>query len=414
MMNVNIDSILTEWCYRLPKGYPTGVRDYEVLYNVILETYDVTPDYARQIVERAKGNIQQRINESVEINSINNQFVIAAMQDTGKIEEFTRFLNLLPTEADEATLKFLNRMSYDEAIQFSQLLYSVGNISEPELNKIDLTNPLVRHLFNIETKGLGKGEVLIAAVVSGAVMQGGGKSYDIESNGQSYEVKNYSNPKKKSASIRLGTKATVTRFKVWDEITFTFKLLSQLRGTLDSPKFDLKTVGGDELIDAIAYLDNRREFILAGNLNLTDKRYLDKFYREAHQLNSEITGYTNIILRGPNEIPIEMSIEPISGPDGDSFIVRPIKDESRNANYINTELRRLKYVRNPDLLDNDLQDAVNEIVGDNLTFIVFRSNRINVTRDFRYAVIDAGRVRIVEKDITPEDITVQDEPDDED
>jgi hypothetical protein len=191
-------------------------------------------------------------------------------------------------------------------------------------------------------------------------------------------------------------------------------LLSQLRGTLDSPKFDLKTVGGDELIDAIAYLDNRREFILAGNLNLTDKRYLDKFYREAHQLNSEITGYTNIILRGPNEIPIEMSIEPISGPDGDSFIVRPIKDESRNANYINTELRRLKYVRNPDLLDNDLQDAVNEIVGDNLTFIVFRSNRINVTRDFRYAVIDAGRVRIVEKDITPEDITVQDEPDDED
>lgn len=414
MMNVNIDSILTEWCYRLPKGYPTGVRDYEVLYNVILETYDVTPDYARQIVERAKGNIQQRINESVEINSINNQFVIAAMQDTGKIEEFTRFLNLLPPEADEATLKFLNRMSYDEAIQFSELLYSVGNISEPELNKLDLTNPLVRHLFNIEPKGLGKGEVLIAAVVSGAVMQGGGKSYDIESNGQSYEVKNYSNPKKKSASIRLGTKATVTRFKVWDEITFTFKLLSQLRGTLDSPKFDLKTVGGDELIDAIAYLDNRREFILAGNLNLTDKRYLDKFYREAHQLNSEITGYTNIILRGPNEIPIEMSIEPISGPDGDSFIVRPIKDESRNANYINTELRRLKYVRNPDLLDNDLQDAVNEIVGDNLTFIVFRSNRINVTRDFRYAVIDAGRVRIVEKDITPEDITVQDEPDDED
>jgi hypothetical protein len=62
---MNIDSILTEWCYRLPKGYPAHVRDYEVLYHVLLETADVSPEYARQIVERAKGEMTHLISESV-------------------------------------------------------------------------------------------------------------------------------------------------------------------------------------------------------------------------------------------------------------------------------------------------------------------------------------------------------------
>ena len=44
---------------------------------------------------------------------------------------------------------------------------------------------------------------------------------------------------------------------------------------------------------------------------MKDKSYLEKFYREANSLNSEIQGYTNVILRGPNATPIELSIEPI-------------------------------------------------------------------------------------------------------
>lgn len=54
---MNIDSILTEWCYRLPKGYPTRDKDYQVLYDVLIETADITPEYAHDIVNRAKGLI---------------------------------------------------------------------------------------------------------------------------------------------------------------------------------------------------------------------------------------------------------------------------------------------------------------------------------------------------------------------
>jgi hypothetical protein len=136
---------------------------------------------------------------------------------------------------------------------------------------------------------------------------------------------------------------------------------------------------------------------------MKDKQYLDMFYREANKLQSEIKGYTNVILRGPNAIPIEMSIEPIQDASGESFIIRPVRNESQNLTYVNTELRRLKYVRDPLDLDRDMDAAVESIIAD-VTFIVFRPTRINVTRDLRYVVTDSGKVRIIEKTITPDDI----------
>ena len=98
-----------------------------------------------------------------------------------------------------------------------------------------------------------------------------------------------------------------------------------------------------------------------------------------------------------------MSIEPITDASGDAFVIRPIRDDSRNLIYVNTELRRLKYVRQPYELARDMQEAVNSIVDNNITFIVFRPHRVNVTQDFRYAVTDAGKIRIIEKDIIPND-----------
>ena len=134
---------------------------------------------------------------------------------------------------------------------------------------------------------------------------------------------------------------------------------------------------------------------------MQDKRYLDQFYREANSINNDIQGYTNVILRGPNATPIELSIKPIERA-GDKIIVTPIQDDSQDITYINAELRRLKYVRQPSQLDVDLQEAVDQIIGEGLQFIVFRKDRVNVTRDFRYVVIDAGRIRIIEKDVIPE------------
>jgi hypothetical protein len=398
---MNIDLILTEWCFRLPKGYPTQSKDYEVLYHVLIETAKVTPEHARQIVERAKGNVKDHIVESLKIDSIENQFLSTAIQEAGKEDEFIKFLSLLPVAAELPTLKFLNNLSYEDAQQFANLLYSENEVSERLLNTINFKSGLTGRLFELRPIGLGKGEILLTTLIRDSFIQGGNVSYDLNVNGAKYEVKDYSNPEKPNASIRLGTKGTVTRYRYWDEITMTFQRLSQLRG-IDSPKFDLDKLLPEPLLVAIRYLEDRRHVILAGNLGMKDKKYLDMFYQEANKLQSEIKGYTNVILRGPNATPIEMSIEPIEDTSGKAFVIRPVRNESQNLTYVNTELRRLKYVRNPLELDQDMDAAVQAIVAD-VTFIVFRPNRINVTQDLRYVVTDSGKVRIIEKTVTPDD-----------
>lgn len=398
---MTIDSILTEWSYRLPNGYPTRAQDYEVLYDVLIETAKITPTAARQIVERAKGTVINSINESIKIDSIENQFLLKAVNAVNKVEDLTKFLSLLPLEAEMVTLHFLNNLSYEQSQQFANLLYSETEVSENLLNSFNFKSGIYGEIFQLHKPGLGKGEILLATIVRDSYIQGGTVSYDLNVNGKKYEVKDYSNPDKPNTSIRLGTKGTVTRFRFWNEITATFQRLSQLRG-VDTPKFDLDKLLPQSLLNAIQYLERRRDIILAGNLGMKDKKYLEQFYLEANKLGSEIKGYTNVILRGPNAIPIEMSIEPISDANGDSFVIRPIRDESQNLTYVNTELRRLKYVRNPLDLDLDMAEAVTTIIND-VTFIVFRKDRINVTQDIRYAATDAGKIRIIEKDITPSD-----------
>jgi len=396
---MTIDSILTEWSYRLPSGYPTRAQDYEVLYDVLIETAKITPTEARQIVERAKGTVINSINEAIKIDSIENQFLLKAVSDVNKVEDLTKFLSLLPLEAEMLTLQFLNNLSNEQSQQFANLLYSETEVSEELLNSFNFKSGIYGEIFQLHKPGLGKGEILLATLVRDSYIQGGTVSYDLNVNGKKYEVKDYSNPDKPNASIRIGTKGTVTRFRFWDEITTTFQRLSQLRG-IDTPKFDLDKLLPEPLLNAIYYLERRRDVILAGNLGMKDKKYLEQFYQEANKLGSEIKGYTNVILRGPNAIPIEMSIEPISDANGDSFVIRPIRDTSQNLTYVNTELRRLKYVRNPLDLNKDMQEAVATIIND-VTFIIFRRDRTNVTQDVRYAATDAGKIRIIEKDITP-------------
>lgn len=405
---MNIDLILTEWCYRLPKGYPSTAKDYEILYDVLLEVAEISNDEARQIVERAKGSIKKIISESIQFDSIENQLLINAISEAGKSEQFRTFLNLLPTEADAATLQFLNTMQQEQCNQFAEMLYSQDGISEDALNRINFRSGLANDLFKIEPKGLGKGEILLATIINGAQINGGGSSFDMTANGQPYEIKDYTGGKGNAKSIRLGTKGSVTRFKFWDEIVTTLKRIDQLRGTVENPKYDFHKYFDQPLLNAIAYLDERRAFILAGNLNMKDKGYLMQFYREANALNSDIQGYTNVILRGPNATPVEMSIEPIKKTEDGSIIIKPIDDGSQDITYINAELRRLKYVRNPDALDTDLQEAVDSIVEGDLQFIVFRKDRIRVTRDFRYVVIDAGKIRIIEKAIGSDKIDLSD------
>ena len=56
------------------------------------------------------------------------------------------------------------------------------------------------------------------------------------------------------------------------------------------------------------------------------------------------------------------------------------------STYVLSELKRLKYVRNPKDLQADMQKAVEQIHA-GLVYIVFRKNTINITTDFVPAAV---------------------------
>jgi hypothetical protein len=110
-------------------------------------------------------------------------------------------------------------------------------------------------------------------------------------------------------------------------------------------------------------------------------------------------GYTNVILRGPNVKPIELSIDLLDPSDvsGDTITFHIAKADQTDT-YVLSELKRLKYVRNPKDLDNDMQKAVDQIHA-GLTYIVFRKDAINVTTDFVPTAISISSLKFVERSI---------------
>ena len=401
---MNIDSIITEWTYRLEKGYPDCPEDYQELRNVLREQTDLSINEQDAIVRRAMGlEEQDLIQEIVDLETIENEKLIEYLTSINKIQSFELVLKSLPTSLDNNVIEFFNNLPESEFDKFGRLLHSLDQINEKSLNQIDYKSGFNNVLFNLISSGIGKGEFLLSCIFKNTAIQGKETPYDLVQSGIQYEVKDYSNPKfANSKPIRVGKSAVVTNFEFWDELTMTLKRISQLQG-IKSPKYDFSKYFDKKFIKIIDHLQSRKNYILTGNLNNKDKLYFEQFYKEANALNSDIQGYTNVILRGPNAAPIEMSVEPITKTSDGTILIKPIQDDSQTITYINTELRRLKYVRDPMEFNNDLQKAVDEIVG-NIQYIVFRRDYIRLTSDFRYSRIEQGAVRIVEKSITQTDM----------
>ena len=259
-------------------------------------------------------------------------------------------------------------------------------------------NSVLGRLFDQKPTGLGKGEALIAWLIRGAVILGGGESYDVIINGKdTFEVKDYSSG---NSAIRAGVKSKVSNFEFWREIGDTLSRIDKLTGySAGKPKFDISKYFSTEMTAASNYLMGRKGTIMSGECNLTDFKNLNKFYEEAAKVENTLQGYTNVILRGPNSKPIELSIDLLdhSQITGDTITFNIAKGD-QTGTYVLAELKRLKYVRNPKDLQVDMQTAVNQIHA-GLVYIVFRKNTINITTDFVPAAVSTSSLYFVEKSI---------------
>lgn len=105
-------------------------------------------------------------------------------------QSIDNLLDRLPLDAKKELNKFLNDTEfYDE---FIDRIGTYDSIEELQANyHLEMEDELSRDVFIIQPKGLGMGEVWIAWLVKGAIINGGGESFDVLSNGTKYEAKAY-------------------------------------------------------------------------------------------------------------------------------------------------------------------------------------------------------------------------------
>jgi hypothetical protein len=329
----------------------------------------------------------------------NMALINALSKSKNGIDDYKQFAKNYPNGIpSNFILNYFASLNPKESEELAGYLYSKSAPKDLSASMYSNRNSVLGKLFDQKPTGLGKGEAMIAWLIRGAVIQGGTESYDVIINGKdAFEVKDYSNG---NSAIRAGVKSKVSNFEFWREISDTLSRIDKLTGySAGAPKFDISKYFSAEMTAVTTYLMGRKGTIMSGECNLTDFKNLRSFYDLASKVENNLQGYTNVILRGPNAKPIELSIDLLDASQvtGDTITFHVAKTD-QTATYILAELKRLKYVRNPKDLDADMQTAVNKI-HDGLVYIVFRKNTINITTDFVPAQVSTSSLYFVERSI---------------
>lgn len=309
--------------------------------------------------------------------------------EAGKEIDFNTFVNNLPGgEAIESITNFLNSLKTSEQDEFVDILYSKNSISDITAN--DYSSGIGSKLYQLQPAGIGKAELFLAAILRNSKVSGGGESFDLSLGNKKYEIKDYR--KNKSKSIRLGTKGKVTRFQFWNEIIKTLDVVNNIIVTNG-----LRFIQDESTKKLITDIYSRIDMISKGELNKDDIKKFKLLYNAFNKLSqSNATGYTYVTFRGPNIEPISYTIDEI--PAGlKNNVSLNLKDRGIAETLI-IELKRLKYVRNPNEFEMDMQEAVNSIVGNEIPYIVFRPDGPKISTEFEFSFISQGGIYIKEKE----------------
>jgi hypothetical protein len=89
---MTIETILTEWAYRLPKGYPVQVKDYDVLRDILDEMTDFPTSKKENIIQQAQGLQETLIAEDTAVDDLVDLFSsINGLPKTGQFEVLSKY-----------------------------------------------------------------------------------------------------------------------------------------------------------------------------------------------------------------------------------------------------------------------------------------------------------------------------------
>lgn len=187
-----IESILTEWCFRLESGYPKSPADYDVLRNVLREMTDLTAEQQDHIINRAKGIVEQ--DNDLEPTSI--------ISDAASFESFIVKTYSVPGQQIIGLLGMYNAIQALDDSTKSNVLSIIQNPGQLQLKTgsvpirgiYEVLYDIIRDTIKIPNGD--ESELWFAIVydgkVKGAVAGDSGIEADIEIGDQSISLKNYS------------------------------------------------------------------------------------------------------------------------------------------------------------------------------------------------------------------------------
>ena len=417
------ESIIKEWFYRLPKGYatpPYTKKEMDILHTILSENNVNGSMFVNEVdqLDQAFHDAKpiEDLDEAV-IEDFNlKQDLIDELTAKNKIDEFNEFLSLLPGgESLDAVQEFFNTITPAETKDFVKILYTEKSINA--LDNLKYDSGVAAKLVKLKPSGLGRGEIYLAALIRGSKVSGGGESYDLTipsgaaakegpfAGKTKYEVKDYRTSK--SQTIRLGVKGVITKQRWWrNQILPTLNLMRELLDSdaglewINQPDNKAVKEFTDYLLSTSQDGRTRFDFIPTGEFNKSKDlpAFLAAYKGLGKIAMSDKQGYDVMTLRGPNQKPVTFAVDIASTDVASNVETLNVKVVGgANIDQIITRLRRLTYIRKPDQIQIDLQNSVDSIVGNEIPFIVFRPDGINVLSDFKFAGISQGGVKIIEK-----------------
>ncbi len=398
---MNINSIINEWTYRLPKGYPDSKQDYQELRNVLKEMTDLSETERESLVRKAMGLSEQDDSE-------NN---IQSIEDT---------LNNIGLTSDIITqvMNIYSQLSDSEQKEFNKnfrihTIDSFVNNGWKAFAKFFLVN------VGGARGGMGNGEISILLGVKDS-MPGGTARHDIVMPNGEWEVKELKSSKFDPAKEGLASKFELTN-KIKDFYKNIVNPIKEIGDPFQSLKHLVNPESADDLKKLIMIIETRFESVIDPEKFATfewKKSAMHNWYEGFKELN-EIFYKTKLdtnvkdtrltVNTGDSQKSYWISDEDVeeielsSGEDvaADVYVGDEVNNINSNVVIWFKRIERNEFVRNPQQflfeLNSIKNSFFNNILG--LLWYNYRNPQPHIGRaeDFAVDLVSQGRYRFVLK-----------------
>lgn len=298
----DLDAILEEWSWRCDKGYPdfNNISD-RIKLQEVLDEMGIELPFQRITEDSAD---KKSSSKKPKVINLFSETLIKKLDEAGKINQFKEYLDLFPGgDALEKVSDGINKICQNPSDETALVKIFKSEKNLKSILNIDLSTGIYARMYNIRPSGTGPGEILISWYVDGAMFQGGGVSYDIDYNGQHWEVKSLipSNKSKtpksidpanygkltSTAGVRL-TKDLQSFFDTIIEPYYENKLRDSIMTLSDSDTVSNKLIEILDIFERIPRTSADGKTLLANSLGEMTETLFNRFYDSINEIHSKL------------------------------------------------------------------------------------------------------------------------------